>query len=648
MVKVSVVVPVYNPGPFIDPGIESMLRQTMPPGDLEVIYVDDGSTDGTPAKLDALAAAHAHIRVIHEPNSGWAGRPRNVGTREARGEYVQFLDQDDAMTPDALRLLYEMAVRNRSDIVIGKVASNFRPVPQHLFRHNVEACTIRDTPLISSLTPHKLFRTAFLREHGIEFPEGRVRLEDQLFMVRAYLVARTVSILADTVCYLYARRDDGGNAGLGKADPVEYFGNLREILSVVVANTEPGPFRTELLSRFYKTGMIDRLSEPWYLNRTEEDRLAVFREIHGLATDFIDDDVHASLGTIRRLRSTLLRSNRQPGLVTIAERLRQLRAVAIVDGLRWAGPRLEVELQAGLVLGQEKRPFEVVRREARALLDPSLTDGVLDEPFEIAEPSPWGRVACSLRERSSGTEWRVPVKVEVVMDRSAAGSSGERVHPAYRAVARVDVTRIAGGHRLGPGSWELQVRVFGPGIDRRTSLTLAPGLEIVPALMTMGDGRIAAAAVAGADGLVVRVPDKAAPRAETDPVTARIEVPIAGSTGDAGRGIEVVGRQESATRRTSGRIERHDGSATLVIPALDAFDTPGPWRLSADLDGTGRSERLVATLVVTEPAGPGSPRPGPASTSLVRRVRRRAWRMARLARRRPSGRQLERFIARWR
>ena len=639
LVKVSVVVPVYNPGAFIEPGIESMLRQTMPPGDLEVIYVDDGSTDDTPARLDALAAAHPHVRVFHEPNSGWAGRPRNIGIREARGEYVQFLDQDDAMTPDAIRLLYEMAIRNGSDIVIGKVASNFRPVPQHLFRHNVEACTIRDAPLISSLTPHKMFRTAFLRDHGIEFPEGRVRLEDQLFMVRAYLVARTVSILADTVCYLYARRDDGGNAGSGKADPADYFGNLREILEVVVANTEPGSLRTELLSRFYKTGMIDRLSEPWYLTRAEASRQAVFREIHGLAVDFIDDDVQRSLGTMRRLRSTLLRADRQAALVTLAERLRQLRAVATFDTMRWAGPRLELELRAGLVLGDGRRPFEVVRRDGRAFIDPTLTEGILDEPFEIAEPAPWGRIACSLRERTSGTEWRVPVSVQVVMDRSSGGPTGERVHPTFRAVARVDQWHIAGGHRLGPGEWELQVRVFGPGIDRRTGLRPADGLDIVPALVATRDGGVAAAAVADAGGVVLRVP--AAPRAP-------VEVPIAIPAGAAGPDIDVIGRQRSATFHAAARIERPDGSTNLVLPALDAFDTIGEWRLVADLGGDGGSEELLATLVVADPARAGTAARGAAPTSLAGRARRRAWQVARVAKRRAPGREVERFFARWR
>ena len=79
MPKVSVIVPVFDPGSDIDDCIDSLLHQTLPASELELIFVDDGSTDGTPARLDALAAEHRHVRVEHIPNSGWPGRPRNIG-----------------------------------------------------------------------------------------------------------------------------------------------------------------------------------------------------------------------------------------------------------------------------------------------------------------------------------------------------------------------------------------------------------------------------------------------------------------------------------------------------------------------------------------------------------------------------------------
>ena len=173
---VSVVIPTYNSGRYLDPGIESLLAQTLPPDEFEIILVDDGSTDGTPEHLDDLAARHPNLVVIHGEHSGWAGRPRNIGIERARGEFIQFVDQDDQLSPNALRRLTDMGLRNGSDIVLGKVASDFRGVALGLYRENRDVCTIHDSQIISSLTPHKMFRRSFLDDHGIRFPEGRRRL----------------------------------------------------------------------------------------------------------------------------------------------------------------------------------------------------------------------------------------------------------------------------------------------------------------------------------------------------------------------------------------------------------------------------------------------------------------------------------------
>lgn len=171
-VKVSVVVPVYNPGQYIDRCIRSILDQSLPDDEFEVIFVDDGSTDTTPGRLDALAAEHRNIKTIHQENSGWPGKPRNVGIAAATGEYVFFLDHDDALGREALERMYAMAVRNGSDVVIGKMAGHYRGVPKHLFFTNRDRATLADTPLLDALTPHKLFRRAFLEKHGLRFPRG--------------------------------------------------------------------------------------------------------------------------------------------------------------------------------------------------------------------------------------------------------------------------------------------------------------------------------------------------------------------------------------------------------------------------------------------------------------------------------------------
>src|SRR3954447_14546985 len=116
MPKVSVIVPAFDPGSHIDELIASLLGQTLPPSELELIFVDDGSTDGTPARLDALAAEHPHVRVQHIPTSGWPGKPRNIGLDLAQADYVFFADNDDYLELDALERLHAMAVQDRADV----------------------------------------------------------------------------------------------------------------------------------------------------------------------------------------------------------------------------------------------------------------------------------------------------------------------------------------------------------------------------------------------------------------------------------------------------------------------------------------------------------------------------------------------------
>ena len=130
--KVSVVVPVFNTGEDLSRCVDSVLAQSL--DDYEVIFADDGSTDGTEKRLDELEAAHDHVRVLHLPASGGPGGPRNAGVDAARGDYVYFLDDDDWLGPEALARMHAMAVRNDSDIVIGKMVGHGRPVPRLMFR----------------------------------------------------------------------------------------------------------------------------------------------------------------------------------------------------------------------------------------------------------------------------------------------------------------------------------------------------------------------------------------------------------------------------------------------------------------------------------------------------------------------------------
>jgi glycosyltransferase involved in cell wall biosynthesis len=240
MLKVSVVVPAYNTGRYVDECAPSLLNQSLGPDEYEVIYVDDGSTDDTLARLEKVAAGNPNVQVHSQPNSGWPGKPRNVGMRHARGEYIQFVDHDDMLGPEALERLYEHALCNRADVVVGKMTSTMVR-PSRLFRRTVDTCTIDNDELMQSLSPHKMFRRAFLEKHGLRFPEGPWVLEDMLFLTAAYLAAERISILADYPCYYWRKRNDGGNYTWSRfTDRHDFFGNLRTVVRQIKAATGPG------------------------------------------------------------------------------------------------------------------------------------------------------------------------------------------------------------------------------------------------------------------------------------------------------------------------------------------------------------------------------------------------------------------------
>lgn len=104
--QLSVIVPLYNAGAFFEPFMDSLLTQTFP--SLEIIIVDDGSTDGSGERAESYAQRFSHVRVIHQKNGG-VSRARNAGMRQAVGQYITFPDADDVLKPDMYATLMSMA-----------------------------------------------------------------------------------------------------------------------------------------------------------------------------------------------------------------------------------------------------------------------------------------------------------------------------------------------------------------------------------------------------------------------------------------------------------------------------------------------------------------------------------------------------------
>jgi glycosyltransferase involved in cell wall biosynthesis len=467
--KVSVVVPVYNPGRDIDDCLRTLLGQSLGPEEYEVILVDDGSTDGTGERLDALAAEHAHVRVEHIPNSGWPGRPRNVGIGMARGEYVYFVDNDDYLGTEALERMHAMAARDDADIVIGKVVGHGKSVPRNLFRRNRAGVDLQWEPLVWLLTPHKLFRRAFLDAHELRFPEGRRRLEDHVFVMRAYFLEPRISVLADYPCYHWVLRDRDVNASWGHLDPQSYFAFMREVLDVIDANTGPGPFRDRLYARWYRGKMLNRV-EKVHANPDLAHRRALYEAMHELSVERFPEGVDAFLPFNLQQRSRLLRAGEYDALAALADTETALKARARALSVRSVPGGVDLMVEAELEpLRFERDPSGRVRWAGQ-------------DATEALEGS---TVQLLLKLRETQEEYRVPAEAALRLEPAGGG-----LRAVLGVTGRVTAASAAGGAPLGPGLWEVHAVVIVAGFRATGRVRRARGAEHLMLAATAG-GQVA-------------------------------------------------------------------------------------------------------------------------------------------------------------
>ncbi|HEU5428090.1 MAG TPA: CDP-glycerol glycerophosphotransferase family protein [Actinocrinis sp.] len=205
---ISVVVIVYNDAARLPTAVDSVLRQTL--RNLEIIIVDDCSTDATPQVATRLAAEHAKVRYLRlEQNSGGCSAPRNAGIEAALGTYVMFLDSDDTLDMHACLNMLEAAQEHDADLVSGvcvRVHHNRSGLTENVpwwpemyaERRVVDGVSQMPDLLRDTLSTNKCYRRSFLNEHALRFPVG-YHYEDLLFSAKAYLAARRMVLIPETV-----------------------------------------------------------------------------------------------------------------------------------------------------------------------------------------------------------------------------------------------------------------------------------------------------------------------------------------------------------------------------------------------------------------------------------------------------------------
>lgn len=208
---VSIIVPVYKVEEFLPNCVDSILAQTY--GDFELILVDDGSPDQCGAMCDSYAKKYKQVRVLHKENGGLSSA-RNAGLEVCKGEYIAFVDSDDAISPYYLEVLLEEAIANNADIVQCEFEKS-ENIPvwtkpreyQRIIRVGDEIednMFINDVPI--TVAWNKLYKRKIFLDLGLRYPIGRIH--EDMFLTPKILYYAERMVIIDEPLYFYRERSD--------------------------------------------------------------------------------------------------------------------------------------------------------------------------------------------------------------------------------------------------------------------------------------------------------------------------------------------------------------------------------------------------------------------------------------------------------
>lgn len=223
---ISVIIPVFNTGAFLNKCVESVASQTY--RHLEIILIDDGSTDGSENLCDLWASKDSRIKVIHKPNGGLSSA-RNAGLDVASGEFVAFVDSDDFLEPNMFETLFTARAKADADIVLcsfsmenesGEPYATTPPI-SNLTLSGVKALELLNQPRQDRFVVawNKLFTRKLFDD--IRFPEGKIH-EDQWIAHKLFFEAKTIKAIPGEL-YHYVVHE---NSIMQLKNPIKHFDDI--------------------------------------------------------------------------------------------------------------------------------------------------------------------------------------------------------------------------------------------------------------------------------------------------------------------------------------------------------------------------------------------------------------------------------------
>ena len=265
--KVSIIVPVCNAEAYLEECLASIAQQTL--RDIEVVCIDDGSTDKSPELLAAFARRDPRFRIITKENAGY-GAAMNDGLAAATGEYIGCVESDDFIEPEMFERLYEVAHANDADVVkcdffetsgAGATQANrhFEICPGKDFYGRVLDSTKSEALFYCvMMTWEGIYRKGFIEEHGIRHNESPgASFQDNGFWFQVFLRARRVVFLNEA--YYHYRVDNSGSSTHSSAAAARIFGEFAYVRELLERDPRDWARMATVYSYFYFDNLVARL-----------------------------------------------------------------------------------------------------------------------------------------------------------------------------------------------------------------------------------------------------------------------------------------------------------------------------------------------------------------------------------------------------
>lgn len=244
---VSAIIPIFNTGSWLPRCLDSICGQTLE--NIEIICVNDGSTDGSAAIVEAYARRDARILPINLGRNQGVSAARNIGLATARGEWLSFVDSDDSLAADFYEKLYAASKTNDAEIIKGTCWEEW--ASPNCINLEINKQIREDKFKFTSNWVSAIYNTNFIREFGRSFPLGCSHNEDFVFLYAALLNAKRVIVENDAVYHIFRRESSLSTSPITKT-VVEDILHARHIMIDMLGNNIQKIGVDKYISEFFR------------------------------------------------------------------------------------------------------------------------------------------------------------------------------------------------------------------------------------------------------------------------------------------------------------------------------------------------------------------------------------------------------------